>query len=494
MGEFIFGPVIACHPLVFLDSITDSCHHGTTMRFPQFFKRTKPVPLTPEEPKHRTQKIETLKAGKLASLALALTERLIEQWGPRRAASEQANNVAEALEKEYAAFCDHTEKTEVLLDTNAHSRVLKLLVVLYPLLVLFLLVGFPFLSLILFLLYGWYASKELYFYRPLAWKRAPLSKGMNVHGVLEPKNKVENTILFTAHHDSAQLYHFNKLDRLSYAGKVILPLLLFLLTGILSIIQLVAELAGRVLLLPNAPSLSNLIILLLLAGASPWVFQLRLFYEKEASPGAGDNLASSAMTVQLARYFRWKRDCNNPLEHTRLVFCSFDGEELGLRGSRQWYKTQADQFAGAIVLNFDAIYYADRLTFLEKDVNATVPLSDSLARRCVSIAQSMGYEAKSEAIPRLAGGTDAAEASRAGFAACTLTSVAWDDQTKASVYHTQDDLVSAIQPKAVEQAISIAIRLVELVDNRRLWDEPKKETEHEEPESPKLEFTRLSHR
>jgi hypothetical protein len=156
-----------------------------------------------------------------------------------------------------------------------------------------------------------------------------------------------------------------------------------------------------------------------------------------------------------------------------------------------------DEMTGAIVLNFDAIYHADRLTFLERDINGTQMLSSRLARRCVQIARGMGYEAVSESIPRLAGGTDAAQASRSGLEATTLTSVAWDDHSKPSVYHTQDDVVSSIDVKAVEMAISVAIRLVELTDSDRLWaldESPNVEQTTKEESEPKLVFTKLTHR
>jgi hypothetical protein len=40
----------------------------------------------------------------------------------------------------------------------------------------------------------------------------------------------------------------------------------------------------------------------------------------------------------------------------------------------------------------------------------------------------------------------------------------WGNKDRASVYHTPDDLPEAIDPKAVEQTLSIAIRFIEHVD------------------------------
>ncbi len=71
--------------------------------------------------------------------------------------------------------------------------------------------------------------------------------------------------------------------------------------------QVFSELLASVLFVPNIPSIANIIFLILLLGGTPLLFPLRSMYEKEGSPGAGDNLASVGMTVQLARYFHWKK-------------------------------------------------------------------------------------------------------------------------------------------------------------------------------------------
>lgn len=466
------------------------------MRIPLFHKRAKPPTLTGVQTPHRTQKIETLKAGRLASLAIAFTSRIIESIGPRLAGSDTCHRAAAEIEQELASFCDSAEQSTFELESGVHSLPLKIAVILYPILVLLQLVGLPYLSFILFLLYGWYAGKELYLYKPFPIPFMKRDTGVNVHAVLEPKGAVEQTILFTSHHDSAPLFSYNRLDRLTYAKKVGLPVFLFLGSGLLSMIQILSELVSRQLLVPNVPSIAIFILLLLFLLSTPLLLGLWNFHAKTGSPGAGDNLVSVGMIIQLARYFHWKRSCNTPLASTRLVFCSFDAEEMGLRGSRAWYQKNGPNMDSALVLNFDCVYHSDQLTFLERDVNGHQALDASLARRCAEIAQSMGYPSTCESIPRLSGGTDAAEASRAHLKACTLTSVGWDDRTKPSVYHTEDDTVEAVDPKAVEMALSVAIRLVELVDQKKLWeaDLPKQEKQKEEGADPELVFSKLTHR
>ncbi len=463
------------------------------MRFTLPGKRKKQPTLVTGQKAPVKQKLETFKAGKLASLALEFTNSIIDKFGPRLAGSESSAKAAEAIEQAYAEFCDTTSQTSCSIDTTLHSFTLNVAVYVYPIIIVLMLFGLPWLSLALFGVYIWYVTRQLYLYRPLKFPKRPVSEGINVHGILEPEQEVLHTIIFSGHHDSAPLHHFNSLDRFSYAKTVLFPIVLFALSGVLSLVQVLAELFSLVLFLPNLPSIPMLILLGLLLFATPFLFPLRHFYEKEGSPGAGDNLASVGMTVELARYFHWKRECEKPLKHTRIIFCSFDGEESALQGSREWFKTQKELLIDPVVLNFDCVYFADHLSFLERDINGTQRLSESLARRCVEISRSMGYEANSVSIPRLGGGTDAAEASRMDIPATTLSAVSWDDRSKPSVYHTKADVVEAIEPKALETAISVAIKLTGLVDSGYLWS--KEEPDLDEPEKEiSLTFSKLTSR
>jgi hypothetical protein len=457
-------------------------------------KQMKKPPLVKETEKSTKEKIETLKAGRLASLSLALTEKLISLYGARVAGSESARKTASDLEKELKGFCDSTEYKEFSLHSQAYTLWLKILVIVYPFALVLLWVGLPLVSGVVLALFLWYVLREFVYFKPIGDNYTPRSRGANVHGILDPKGEILHTVIFSGHHDSARLYRYNTLDKLLYAKKVLLPLLLFIFLCLAFLTQVFTELFTGKLFFFNIPPVPCIILNGILTLSFPFVIPLWRFVTPEGSPGAGDNLISSCMGVELARFFDWRKRCGKSLEHTRLIFASFDGEEVGLKGSKHWFSQNKDLCKGAINLNFDCPYYADELTFLEKDINGTQNLSSELARRCVLIAKSMGYEATSQSIPFLAGGTDAAEASRAGLEACTLTALGWDDVSKPAVYHTKDDVCSAIEPEAIEQALSIAIRLVELVDTDRLYDKKMTEESTGEEKIPELNFHKLSNR
>jgi len=483
---------------MFLDSALLSRHHESTMRIPIFRKRKKIAPpLVSEESKQKRPKLDTLKAGRLAQLALELTSSLIDQFGPRVAGTEQSRKSAAVLEEHLQKYCTTTKYQEFTLHSRAYTLWLKFMVVAYPVVLVFLWFGLPLLGTLSYVAFCFYIFREFLVFKPMGEKYTPSSLGANCHGCIEPELEVLHTVVFSGHHDSARLYRYNKLDRKTYYKKVLTPFFLFALLGFSSVVQLITEIVSMRLFVVNLPPLANFILNFLLALGIPLLFPLQNFVLEEGSPGAGDNLISSSMGVQLARFFDWKKKCGQPLVHTRLVFCSFDGEEVGLRGSRHWFDQNLETLEDPIHLNFDSPYYEDELTFLERDVNGLQPLSSTLARRCVQIARDMGYKAQSMAIPIFAGGTDAASSARCGIDATTLTAVAWDDRSKPAVYHTPDDIVSAIEPKAIEHAISIAIRLVELVDKDELYadsDTLVREDKTVDADGPDLKFSKFSSR
>ncbi|HKM07474.1 MAG TPA: M28 family peptidase [Sphaerochaeta sp.] len=466
------------------------------MKISIFRKRKKIAPpLVSEQSEQKRQKLDTLKAGRLAQLALELTASLIAQFGPRVAGTKQSRESAAVLEEHLKKYCDTTDYQEFTLHSQAYTLWLKVMIGVYPTVLAFLWFGLPLLGTLTYALFCFYVFREFMVFKPLGEKYTPSSLGANCHGCIEPTKEVLHTVIFSGHHDSARLYRYNKLDRKAYFKKVLAPFLLFALLGFSSVVQLITEILSLRLFTVNLPPLANFILNFLLTLGLPLLFALRNFVLEEGSPGAGDNLISSSMSVELARFFDWKRKCGEPLEHTRLIFCSFDGEEVGLRGSRHWFDQNLDLLEDPIHLNFDSPYYEDELTFLERDVNGLQPLSSKLARRCVQIAQAMGYAAQSTAIPIFAGGTDAASSARCGIEATTLTAVAWDDRSKPAVYHTPDDVVSAIEPKAIEHAISIAIRLVELVDSDELYEDADtlvKEEKHVDMDGSTLTFSKFS--
>ena len=293
------------------------------MRYSLFHKRLKTPPLVEGQKDNPKQKIERLKAGRLASTALALTRSLLEQFGPRPSGSDACRQAAAEIERSLAPFCDRTEQSEVTLDLTFHSLPLSLMAYLYPVLLLLALFKLPLLSLLLFGLYGGWVVITLYYYRPLFKVRGKSVTGINVHGTLEPKGEVRHTVIFSAHHDSARLHRHNRLDRSRYLVTVALPIL-----------SLPAGLPLHPPLWPHGIGMT--IIQVVMLALTPRFVALLRFYDDRATPVPGTT-STQRLRSSSCPLLRLEGAGGEPLESTRPIFCSFDGEEIGpalLRGMK----------------------------------------------------------------------------------------------------------------------------------------------------------------
>jgi hypothetical protein len=152
----------------------------------------------------------------------------------------------------------------------------------------------------------------------------------------------------------------------------------------------------------------------------------------------------------------------------------------------------------ATQINLDCLYKADQLVFLDTDINGTQPLSSELAQKGVKLANGMGYNAIMHHMPFLSGGTDAAEGYRAGIKSISLMALDFNNIT-ATFLHSKMDTVDNIEVKAIEQVISIAIKMAGVIDTGNMDDESfiedEKIDESEEKEKElELTFSKLSRR
>ena len=194
-----------------------------------------------------------------------------------------------------------------------------------------------------------------------------------------------------------------------------------------------------------------------------FLVQFFFFKSNEITPGAGDNLIASAISVKLAQRFGMAKQQNhNSLQHTRLIFASFDAEESGLRGSRAYCAQHKTELQAIPTYNFnlESIYNVEDLSFLTKDINQSVPLSKLMARECMTIAQNLGYKTEKGPITWGGGGTDAAEFAKIGVSAVTLLGMKNTAVREGLYYHTPEDTVDKIEPAAVKACLEIVTEYI----------------------------------
>lgn len=405
--------------------------------------------------------LEMMKAGRLASSALSRVKELVSSIGPRPAASSQTRNCARALADAFRPVADDVLITTGQGSSKRYYGFFRTLCILTPLTVLCLWSGLPYLALILLCLFGYSFYREYYLSLPTKYSNFRARQDFtNVHAVINPTGDVQKTIIYSAHHDSAPVSPYNRSDRKALILALYIPLIVFLLAGINALVLCIVEAVGGKLLLPNVPNLGFAIVLILITlGLLPF-FRTWTYIGEQFSPGAGDNLISSCLLVEASRYFFWKKQNGEGFAHTRLVFVSFDGEECGLQGSRLWYARNGELAVNAVNINIDAPYDGESLTFLTRDVNGQVALSEKLAASCAADAESMGYHVHVGPLPAFTGATDAASAARAGIEATTLLGIPIGGKADAP-YHTEEDLPEALSQSVLEEVMSIILKVAE---------------------------------
>ena len=409
-------------------------------------------------------RMEKLQAARMAKEALTMVAALIDRHGSRLTGTKACTEAAEELAEHLEPYCDRVGRESFTLHPDAFLGWIRILVVIYPVSLFFLLVSFPLLGLLMSAGGLLIMIFQFFLYYEVIDRWYPKKSGLNVYGVLEPDREVRHTVVFSGHHDSARVFNFFTDKPHLYLMRVGTGLGAYLLLTVIALVQTFTELFSGRLFSFGLPNPLFLVFVVLLLAALPRMLKLWHFAGKEGTPGAGDNLAASVLGIQLARYFHQ----GNALRHTRVVCASFDGEEAGLRGSRDFFtrhKEDDSVLKGNVHhFNVDCPYDPKQLFFLTSDINGSVKLSQEMATTCVGIAKSMGFDAFSQPIAFLTGGTDAAESAKHGFKAISLMAMPWDNRERSSVYHTPDDLPEAIDPQALEETLSIAIRYIEQVD------------------------------
>ncbi len=384
------------------------------------------------------------------------TEKLINKFGPRKAGSKAAQDCADELHKELNSFADEARVEEFGVHAGAFLGWIRILVFLYALGVVFLWLSMSMVTAILLFVGIIIMVFEFFLYKHAIDFLYPGKTGKNVIGVVEPTDEVKQQIIISGHHDSARIFNFYIHQPKLYALRVIGGI------GILATIFLLST----VLTFTGLSQIFTTIVATLASVGALIVFQLWFFASTKATPGAGDNLVAAVMAVESLRQIAKNKKDGKGLKHTRVIAISFDAEEEGLRGAHAYAKKHAAEFKNipTYLYNIDCPYFLEDLFFLTSDINGSVNLSYDLAQECRVSAEKLGYKSEVKPIAFLTGGTDAAELAKVGVEATTLMAMPWDNNERASYYHTPNDTIDNVEKEVVQAGLEIFFDIVDKKD------------------------------
>jgi aminopeptidase YwaD len=398
---------------------------------------------------------------------LQFTSDLLDEIGPRLAGTQECFQAAERIHDELVSACDSAKMESFSFHREAFLSFMRVIFIAYLTAIPALIFGGHWLvPAILGLSFGSaFALTEGLLYQTHFDRFFRKHRGYNVSGFIEPAGDVKQQIVVSGHHDSAYVFNFFKKHQKLYAPRIILGLILYHLTLLLFLFWGFLE-----YLHVSTPGLANLAWILWAIGFL-FVLQFYFFTSKEVSPGAGDNLIAVALCLKLAQRFgSAKKSGHNLLQHTRLIFASFDAEESGLRGSSAYCRRNREALKSIPTYNFnlESIYNVNELSFLTKDINQYVRLSKAMVDDCMDIAGQLGYHTDEGPITWGGGATDAAEFARIGVHATSLLGMKNRFIRDGLSYHTMEDTVDKIDPAAVRASLEIVVGFIFKKDSELL--------------------------
>lgn len=386
------------------------------------------------------------------------TQSLIDEFGPRLAGTESDLKASDKLYDMMSKTFDEAHQESFYVYKNAFLGWIRILVASYLLAVIFIWLKLYMISFSILLISLLVLIIQFFLYLPLLDKLYPKKEAKNVYGIIEPKGEVEKQIIISGHHDSAKIFNFfihqPKLYNFRTTGSIVIVIMALISSIFLAIFR------NQVWLYQGVSV--SLSILFLLVG------QMWFFASKKGSPGAGDNLVAVFNAIAIGKYFK-----ENPLSHTRLIIASFDAEEEGLRGARDFAKKHFHELKKipTILLNQDCLYDEAELFLLTSDLNDFVDLDIDLAKEVAHTAKHLGIHLPLKPLAFLTGGTDAAELQKIGVPSLSIIGMQWSNSNRNLSYHTPQDKLDKVSPEVIKDVLNIFMTYIQNNDRDMIKEE-----------------------
>ena len=385
--------------------------------------------------------------------------KICEEAGPREAGSEAEHKAAEIVMDEFEQFCDKVEKEEFKLAPKGFLS----FTLLSPLLVL---IGMPFfwfypivsgvLAIIAMLIFYMQFMRYAEFVDFLF----PKKTSINVIGEINPKKEWKQTLMFSAHLDSAYHFNFNlympKTFNYFLIGLPILLVIFILVSITYFVLNWIVALAVPFFIYIGI-ALAVIIV--------PMASMLFFFKTNWAVLGANDNLSGIALLQGIGDTLG-KNKLLIP-ENTKILLVAFGSEEAGLRGAKNWIKKHKSELEKKpfYFLNFDGVAKSDDLHIVHKEKTLGVTYNPEIVELIVQSAKSVNIELPPRELPF--GATDGSAIVKGGFAdGASIEAMDINRPEVKQWYHTINDTADVVEPEALEMVRKISIEFIKKIDRK----------------------------
>ncbi|MFX0018177.1 MAG: M28 family metallopeptidase [Promethearchaeota archaeon] len=399
--------------------------------------------------------------------------------GPRESGTEQEILAGNKIEEELKKYCDETHQEEYISHPHAflggirYGAILALgSIILYWLSLLidlnilqlesFYGLLLIIIALIIVTLTISYFILNVMKYHEVFDFLFPKRESKNIIGTINPSGKIKNTIIFSAHHDSA--FEFNTFYYLGRTGQVIINLgyLAVVIIFIVIIVKIIFHLLTNIVDFVVIFFSFGILFLIF----TPIAFVYIFFHSYRPVLGAFDNLSGVAVVLGIGRYLN-ENKTNDKIfpKHTRIHLISFAGEEAGLRGSKRYIQSHFKELkeTEAIVINMDGLAKKDIIIVIDKESGIGAKHNPEVVKSLYKIAKDINNKAKMASLPF--GATDAAAFSKKEIPATCLGGLNLKEEL-APYYHTRNDTPKVIEEEALGQAVQICMEYLKFIDSR----------------------------
>ena len=403
-------------------------------------------------------------------------EKICEEIGPRASGTEEEILAGNEIETEMKKFCDETHQEEYISSPHAFLGGIRygaflvfVAIVLYwvdllidlniiPLDKIFGLIFLIFSIVLIILTVSYFILEVMKYYETYDFL-FPKKKSKNIIGTINPSEKVDKTIIFSAHHDSA--YEFNTFYYLKRFGQIIINVG-YLAVGIV-LIGIVLKFIFDLLnfKLPVLFLIFGIIFVCFL----PIILIYILFHSYKPVLGAFDNLSGVSIVLGIGRYLNEHKNDEIFPKKTKVLLISFAGEESGLRGAKRFVKSHYEELkkTGTVIVNMDGIAKKNTLIILNKESGIGATHDPEIYQPIYEIAKEMNPNAKIAPLPF--GATDAAAFSKMSIPAASLGGLDLVSEL-TPYYHTRYDTPNVVEKEALGQMLELCIKYLKRIDTQ----------------------------
>ncbi len=288
----------------------------------------------------------------------------------------------------------------------------------------------------------------------------PKRKSYNVIGTLNPSGEVKDTIIFSAHHDSA--FEFNTFYYLKRYGQVIINIG-YACVGI-TFVVIISKIIFKLFSI-------ELTILFLSFGFFffafiPIILVYILFHTYHPVQGAFDNLSGVSVILGIGKFLSENRN-NEKIypKNTKIYLISFAGEEAGLRGSKRYITNHFNELKeeGTIIVNMDSIGKKEIVIIHDKEPGIGANHDPRIYKPLYRTAKKINPNTKISPLPF--GATDGAAFSKKGISAASIGGLNLKDELPP-YYHTRLDTPENIEKEALGQFVEICLEYLKYIESQ----------------------------